>query len=69
MWDVQFATGEPNSKPLVKLVANLQGNELAGREILIQFAEYLCDDPAGKAFLDQAEIHVLPSLNPDGSVV
>ena len=53
----------------IKLVANMHGDETVGRELLVLLVDHILTnkgDPDIKALLDVAEIHVLPSMNPDG---
>jgi len=64
------ARERPLLRPLVKLVANMHGNEPVGREMLIALARYLAENYARNSriqkLVDGVEIHLLPSLNPDG---
>ena len=58
-------------KPMIKLVGNIHGNEVAGREILLFLAKYLlmmydAGDKYIKTLIKDVDIHILPSLNPDG---
>jgi carboxypeptidase D len=57
-------------KPQMRYVANMHGNEVVGREILLLFCKYLCEnygtDPRVTRILNGVQLHVLPSLNPDG---
>ena len=59
-------------KPMVKYVANMHGNEVLGREMLIEFAKYLLEAYTNnntqdiKRLVDTTDIHLLPSMNPDG---
>ena len=69
---VKFATTNPRASlvPMVKYVGNMHGNEAVGRELLIALVEYLAhnygvDDRVTK-LLDTTEIHIVPTLNPDG---
>ena len=57
-------------KPMIKLIANMHGNEAVGREVLLALARYLLEnyeqDSRVRAIVDTTDIHILPSLNPDG---
>ncbi|XP_060044527.1 carboxypeptidase Z isoform X2 [Erinaceus europaeus] len=58
-------------EPEVKLVGNMHGNEVAGRELLLLLAQFLCSQHllgsrrVGR-LLNSTRLHLLPSLNPDG---
>ena len=54
---------------MMKLVANMHGNEAVGRELLLALARYLLSHQQEErvaAILNSTDLHLLPSLNPDG---
>ena len=57
-------------KPMVRLVANLHGNEALGRELVLHLARHLLaayhHEERIRRLLDLTDISLLPSINPDG---
>jgi len=57
-------------KPMIKLLANMHGNEAVGRELMLALARYLLQnyerDPRVARIVRETDIHIVPTLNPDG---
>ncbi|XP_026182099.1 carboxypeptidase M [Mastacembelus armatus] len=57
--------------PEFKYVANIHGNEVLGRELLLQLIDnlvngYRNNEPWSLQLLNSTRIHILPTMNPDG---
>ena len=61
-------------RPMFKYVANMHGNEAVGRELVVNLAQYLLinykeSDAIGERItklVNETELWLMPSLNPDG---
>jgi len=57
-------------KPMVRFVGNMHGNEPVGREVLLHLSRHLLQgydaDKRIRKIIDETDISILPSLNPDG---
>ncbi|VDD95302.1 unnamed protein product [Enterobius vermicularis] len=61
---------ENPSKPNFKYVANMHGNEVTGRELLLNLVQVLLENYGKNEFLtrlvNSTSIHIMPTMNPDG---
>ena len=73
LWVMEIST-KPNHHqpgvPEIKYVANIHGNEVVGREVLIHLIRYLCRNYKVNRriakLIERTRIHIMPSMNPDG---
>ena len=60
-----------DNRPEFKYIANMHGDEIVGREILVRFIKECTEsygvDPTLTTLLDKYQIHILVSMNPDGA--
>jgi carboxypeptidase D len=72
LWLMRVANfeGGAANKPKMLYIANMHGDEVVGRELMIYFIRKLLNgygqDERVTNLLDHAEVFVIPSMNPDG---
>jgi hypothetical protein len=73
LWVVKLSKNAKldDSRPEFKYVANMHGDEIVGREMMIHLIKYLAEnygvDNRVTNLLDKVQIHIMPSMNPDGA--
>ncbi len=72
LWYVILSNSpEDASKPMTSLIANMHGDETAGRELMLSMIEklvasYRAGDQRVSQILNHARVLIMPSMNPDG---
>lgn len=72
LWVLKISdnVGAEEDEPEFRYIANMHGDETVGREMVIYFARELLDNYGSDATLtglvDETEIWLMPSMNPDG---
>ncbi|CAF1039718.1 unnamed protein product, partial [Brachionus calyciflorus] len=73
LWVLALADSKPSEKvllrPEAKYVANIHGNEVVGKEILLRLIDYFLTnqtDPDVSFIMKNLRVHILPLMNPDG---
>lgn len=65
------SNSRPLLVPMMKYVANMHGNEVIGREIMIILTQYLLEEYKNGnkriiKLLNETDLHIMPTMNPDG---
>ncbi|XP_067648926.1 carboxypeptidase D-like isoform X2 [Haliotis asinina] len=73
MWVIAIGESPRNQallRPNVKYVANMHGNEVSGREMVLHLVEYFVTNynhnDTITNFLNTTTVHLMPTMNPDG---
>ena len=70
LWVLAIAEKDPDKiipgRPEIKYVANMHGNEVVGRELLIRFSYEMLFENLSPNLFKKTRIHLLFSMNPDG---
>lgn len=60
-----------DARPEFKYIANMHGDEIVGRELMVRLSRYLLEQDGKLAnvshLLDDVQIYIMPSMNPDGA--
>lgn len=60
-----------DNRPEFKYIANMHGDEIAGRELMLRLIKYLAEndgvDPRITNLISKYQMHIMPSMNPDGA--
>ena len=72
LWVMRIGRLNEENKKHIFYIANMHGDEITGRELMIMLIEELGEKLKNKdnqilSLMDQIIFHVLPSLNPDGA--
>ena len=72
IWSLQITNANRSSKTDVLFIANIHGNEITGRDLMMLFAKDIISKSKNKSnsvykLLENFRIHIIPSLNPDGA--
>lgn len=73
LWVIKLSrdVGTNDDRPEFKYIANMHGDEIVGREIMVKFIKDLLQnygkDPQVTNLLDRVQIYIMPSMNPDGA--
>lgn len=72
LWVMEISDnpGINESEPEFKYIANMHGDETVGREMSLYLIEWLCENygvlPRATDLVNDLDIFILPSMNPDG---
>jgi hypothetical protein len=73
LWVIKISDNvtQDEKEPEFKYIANMHGNEIVGRDLMLLFIADLLknygSDPVITQLVNTTEIYIMPSMNPDGS--
>ncbi|MCB0368991.1 MAG: hypothetical protein KDD45_05930 [Bdellovibrionales bacterium] len=73
LWVMKLANNVENddNRPEFKYIANMHGDEIVGRELMVLLIEDLVSnygkDPFITDLMNKTQIYIMPSMNPDGA--
>eukprot|EP01105_Mastigella_eilhardi_P016715 TRINITY_DN3827_c0_g1_i1.p1 TRINITY_DN3827_c0_g1~~TRINITY_DN3827_c0_g1_i1.p1 ORF type:complete len:500 (-),score=123.69 TRINITY_DN3827_c0_g1_i1:59-1465(-) len=58
-------------EPKLKLIANMHGDEVVGREVILHLIDYLtreyaANESVAREIIDHTDLYLMPTMNPDG---
>ncbi len=75
LWVMKISknVGTDDDRPEFKFMANMHGDEIVGRELMMRLIKDLLSqygrDPQITNLIDRAQIYIIPSMNPDGAAL
>lgn len=75
LWVMKISdhAAQDENEPEFKYIANMHGDEITGREMMLRLIEDLLanygKDPEITGLIDTTEIYIMPSMNPDGAAL
>ena len=74
LWALKFSDNVEldEVEPEVKFIANMHGNEIVGRELMVRLVDglitrYKNGDQTITELINNSEVYIIPSMNPDGA--
>ena len=73
LWVIKITKNvvQSNNRPEFKYIANMHGDEIVGRELMVMLAKELLEnyghDSTATNLIDNLQIYIMPSMNPDGA--
>jgi hypothetical protein len=71
IWSLTLGSGDTSTKPAVLMVAGVNGTDLAGTELLLEFVKSAVGNynkvDSIKKMLDQTTFYIFPRVNPDAT--
>ncbi len=74
LWALKFSDNVEvdEVEPEVKFIANMHGNEIVGRELMVRLVDelitkYKNNDFSIQDLINNSEVYIIPSMNPDGA--
>ena len=73
LWYLRITSGAETGKPKLLYVSSMHGDEVTGKEMMVYLIRELLThyggDPRVTSLVDNANIYIMPSMNPDGTAL